>query len=144
MSIFTTDSNIARPSDGAINYRVTEVSADGGAKSGQLKFRWQSSANQYWLPRNSYIQAQIVIKTADELNDTLVPPCEFTPSPGDALFSLVQHQMNGTLVGSSNEPAVDGIIMKRAFMKKEVKDTFGDLQALTPAAFKLSSDINTT
>ena len=61
MSIFTTDSNIARPSDGAINYRVTEVSADGGAKSGQLKFRWQSSANQYWLPRNSYIQIALHI-----------------------------------------------------------------------------------
>jgi hypothetical protein len=129
MSIFTTDSNIARPSDGAINYRVTEVSADGGAKSGQLKFRWQSSANQYWLPRNSYLQIALhITKTNAALTDSIL----FTMSPADALFSLVQHQMNGTLVGSSNEPAVDGIIMKRAFMKREVKDTFGALQGLTP------------
>ena len=74
----------------------------------------------------------------------IVPPCTLTPSPADAIFSLVQHQMNGTLVGSSNEPAVDGIIMKRAFMKKEVKDTFGDLQALTPTAIVLESTLNTT
>jgi hypothetical protein len=134
MSIFQTDNSIARPSDGAINYRVTEVSADGSATSGQLKFRWQSSANQYWLPRNSYVMIKVKFAdgtspfTATEL--TAAGGLQLTSSPGDAMFSLVQHQMNGTLVGSSNEPAVDGIVMKRAFMKEEVRQSFGDLQYL--------------
>ena len=70
MSIFETDSSIARPSDGVVNYRVTEVSADGGATSGQLKFRWQSSATQYWLPKNSYAIIRIQItKDDNEINE---------------------------------------------------------------------------
>ena len=117
MSIFETDSSIARPSDGAVNYRVTEVSADGGATSGQLKFRWQSSANQYWLPKNSYAIIRLQI-TKDSAAIVAGAGVQLTQSPGDAMFSLVQHQMNGTLVGSSNEPAIDGIVLKRAFMKK--------------------------
>ena len=129
MSIFNTDSSIARPSDGAVNYRVTEVSADGSATSGQLKFRWQSSANQFWLPRSSYAIIRLqILKSANTIGTT--DNVHITKSPGDAVFSLVQHQMNGTLVGSSNEPAIDGIILKRAYMKNEVRNTYGDLQYL--------------
>ena len=76
------------------------------------------------LPRNSYVQVKLAITKTSTLADNIL----FTISPRDAAFSLVQHQMNGTLVGSSNEPAIDGIVMKRAFMKWEVRETFGDLQ----------------
>ena len=135
MSIFQTSSNIARTSDGAVNFRTTEICADGGQTTGQLKFRWQSSANQFWLPRNSYLQVELEFNklgtgTNATTNIGVTAPAYVSASPGDCLFSLVQHQINGTLCGSSSEPSVDGIILKRAFMKNESRFTTGSLHLL--------------
>ena len=92
-----------------------------------------------WLPRNPCVQIKLDITKTSTLTDNI----KFTISPRDAIFSLVQHQMNGTLVGSSNEPDVDGIVMKRAFMKKEVRDTSGDLQGLneSDSAYSLATTV---
>ena len=64
---------------------------------------------------------------------------QLTQSPGDAIFSLAQYQMNGSLVGSSNEPAIDGVVLKRVFMKYEVNGTYGDLQYLNQGVIPLGS-----
>ena len=59
------------------------------------------------------------------------------------MLSLVQHRMNGTLVGSSNEPDIDGIVLKHAFIKGGVRNTFGDLQHLNQGADGIeSTEIN--
>ena len=61
----------------------------------------------------------------DAATDVGVTDTHVSSSPGDCMFSLVQHQINRTLCGSSSEPSVDGIILKRAFIKNETRSTLG-------------------
>ena len=134
MSISELSSSIARSSDSAVNFRTTEICADGSHTTGQLKFRWQSSANQLWPPRNSYVMVELEIKKmgtgGNATTNAGVTNAFISPSPGDCLFSPVQQQINGTLCVSSSEPPVDGIILKRAFMKNETCSTLGSAHHL--------------
>lgn len=130
MSLFDFSSSTARPSDGAMNMRVSEISPDGNNLSGQMQFRWSSSASQWWTPASTWLEVRF--KITGTTNNPLISGdgVKTVFAPGDCAFSSVNHTINGVQVGSCTDPAVAGMMLKKAFMTNERRRTLGGLQIL--------------
>ena len=125
MTEFQTSSSMAVPNDGSMNHRMTEVSPDGNALSGDMSWRFTSSANHYWIPKQSYVILKFLItKEAGvpiEAADNTVLAADF----GACAWATVGHQINGQMCGQTSNPAQDSILYKRLFMKRGFRDTLG-------------------
>jgi hypothetical protein len=136
MSELKNSSSMAVPNDGSMNHRMTEISTDGNALSGDLRWRFTSSANHYWLPKQSYVILKFSITKAGgasiDAGDTTILAADF----GSGAFATVGHQINGQMCGQTSAPAQDSILYKRLFMKRGFRDTLGGgLFATTETAF---------
>jgi hypothetical protein len=113
------------PGDHSMNARMTEVSPDGNALSGELRWRFTSSANHYWVPKASYVILKFSITksggAAIVAGDTTLLSADF----GSAAWATVGHQINGQMCGQTSNPAQDSILYKRLFMKRGFRDTLG-------------------
>lgn len=132
MSLFDLETKAVRETDMTQNYRLSEYPAEGGATSGQLKFRFNSSESQWWLPASTFLLLEFaitktggVIASSDNVN-----LCE---NPGAAAMSggVCTHFINGVACGSSAQVGVAAQMYNRAFMSKEVRESIGDISNLT-------------
>jgi hypothetical protein len=130
MSVFDLATTAGYATSGAQNLRYTEINPESANLSGQVRWRWQSASNHYWIPCQTYMILDFSIgKTAGALvaGDSV----SLAKDTGACVWNLVTHQINGVNCGVSNNPAVDSIVMKRAFMSSEFKNTVGDIFNLT-------------
>jgi hypothetical protein len=116
---------MAIPTDGSMNHRMTEISTEGNATSGDMRWRFTSSANHFWSPKQSYVILKFSITkgagAAIEPADNTFLAADF----GAAAWSTVGHQINGQMCGQTSNPAQDSIMYKRLFMKRGFRDTLG-------------------
>jgi len=130
MSVFDLSTSAGYATSGAQNLRYTEINPESANLSGQIRWRWQSASNHYWIPCNTYMILDFAVtKTGGAI--VAGDGVSLAKDTGACAWNLVTHQINGVNCGVSNNPAVDSIVMKRAFMSSESKNTVGDIFNLT-------------
>ena len=130
MSVFDLSTSAGYATSGAQNLRYTEINPESANLSGQIRWRWQSASNHYWIPCNTYMILDFAVtKTGGAI--VAGDGVSLAKDTGACAWNLVTHQINGVNCGVSNNPAVDSIVMKRAFMSSEFKNTVGDIFNLT-------------
>jgi hypothetical protein len=135
MSMTNFNSSSMAVPGGQMNTRLTEVSTEGGAVSGDMRWRFNSSANHYFQPRGSYVQLRFEITKGaglaiEEDDDVLL-----AADPGAAMWSTVAHQINGVQCGQSSNPAQDSILYKKLFMKRDVRESIGGIFSTSENSF---------
>jgi hypothetical protein len=113
------------PNDHSMNHRMTEVSPDGNALSGDLRWRFTSSANHYWVPKQSYVILKFSITGAGGAAITAANTTVLSADFGSGSWATVGHQINGQMCGQTSNPAQDSMLYKRLFMKRGFRDTLG-------------------
>jgi hypothetical protein len=125
MTEFANSSSMSVPTDGSMNHRMTEISPEGNALSGDMRWQFVSSANHYWIPKQSYVILKFAITKAGgaaiDSGDTTLLAADF----GACAWATVGHQINGQMCGQTSNPAQDSILYKRLFMKRGFRDTLG-------------------
>jgi hypothetical protein len=124
-AIFKNSSSMAVPTDGSMNHRMTEVSTDGNALSGDLRWRFTSSANHYFVPKQSYVMLKFEITKGAGVPLAEADGVFLAADFGSSAWATVSHQINGQMVGQTSNPAQDSILYKRLFMKRGFRDTLG-------------------
>jgi hypothetical protein len=140
MAQFRNSMSMKVPTDGSMNHRMTEISPDGNATSGDIRWRFTSSANHYWVPKSSYVILTFKITTGANIAIKTTDLAVLAPDFGACAWATVGHQMNGQMVGQTSTPAQDSILYKRLFMKRGFRDTLGGgLFSTTEAKFEGST-----
>ena len=135
MSLFDFNTSAMRPSDGAMTQRYVEIAPDGGNLSGQMQFRFSSSASQWWIPAMTYMELRFAVSKTGGAAIVAGDNVTTVIAPGDCAFSSCNHTINGVQCGNSTDPAIAGIMLKRGFMTSTKRTTLGDLQNLNTVAF---------
>jgi hypothetical protein len=125
MSEFQNSSSLAVPNDGSMNHRMTEISPDGNALSGDMRWRFTTSANHYWTPGSSYVILKFSITKAADAAIAAADATVLSADFGASAWSTVSHQINGQMCGQTSNPAQDSVLYKRLFMKRGFRDTLG-------------------
>jgi hypothetical protein len=120
---------------GQMNTRLTEVSTEGGAVSGDMRWRFNSSANHYFQPRGSYVQLRFEITKGTGLAIAAADEVVLASDPGAAMWSTVSHMINGVQCGQSSNPAQDSILYKKLFMKRDVRGSIGQIFSTSENSF---------
>jgi hypothetical protein len=118
--------SMAVPGNGTMNHRLTEVSTEGNATSGDMRWRFNSSANHYFQPRASYVMVRFEITKPGGLAIAAGDDLFLASDPGAAMWATCSHQINGVQCGQSSNPAQDSILYKRLFMKGDVRSSLAN------------------
>jgi len=131
MSVFDLATSAGYATSGAQNLRYTEINPESANLSGQIRWRWQSASNHYWIPCQSYLILNFQVTKAGGVPIEAGDGVSLAKDTGACAWNLVTHQINGVNCGVSNNPGVDSIVMKRAFMSSEFRNSVGDIFNLT-------------
>ena len=82
MSMFMLPTSAARPYDGSTNYKMMEICSDSSNLSGTVRHRFSSSANQWFVPKESYM---VVTVGVTKTGGTATAPTEVAVVLGDNL-----------------------------------------------------------
>jgi hypothetical protein len=135
MSMATFNNSSMTVPGGQMNTRMTEVSTEGGAVSGDLRWRFTSSANHYFQPRGSYVQLRFEITKGAGLAIEAADNVVLAADPGAAMWATVAHNINGVQCGQTSNPAQDSTLYKKLFMKRDVRSTVGGIFAPSDTTF---------